>query len=378
MHIGINTLFLIPGEVGGSETYLCKTLDAICRNYKTIRITLFTNKENHQFLEAIFGKCEQVTFSNLHFKASNRLMRILREQIELPIKAKKEKVHVLWSPGYTAPFFSPCAQVLTIHDMQYKRHPEDLSPLARLVMDILIKMAAHKVDQFLTISQFSKSEIMRFTSIPKEKIHVTHLAADDIAYKKPTDPELPSIVTKRIPANEKYILTVANSYPHKNLHTLVDAYAKIMDQIPHHLIIVGKPRLGEGLLTQRIEKLQKPDRITRISRLDKNELTAFYQGADLFVFPSLYEGFGLPILEAMMCGVPVITTKKASIPEVGGKSVIYVDAPTAEAFSKKILEVLSWDKACRSDFTIAAKHWAKQFSWEKTAAKTMHFLAHID
>lgn len=365
LHIGVNTLFLIPGEVGGTETYLCKTLDAVCRIFPTIRLTLFTNIENHPVLCSMLSRYPQVGFSKLNFQAANRPIRIVREQTELPCKARKAGIDVMWNPGCTAPFMCHSPQVVTIHDMQYKMHPEDLSWSARLVTDLLIKAAAKRAHKFITISNFSKTEIIRFTSIPEEQLYVTPLAADDIGCDgKKLD----------ILQDTPYILTVANSYPHKNLHTLVDAFSRIEDKIPHRLVIVGKPRRGEKKLIESISRISDPNRVLRIQGLSHAELLSLYQSADLFVFPSLYEGFGLPVLEAMMAEVPVVTTRMASIPEVGGKYAIYVAKPTPEAFSQTILETMGWDRAYRSAFTAAAKRWAKTFSWEKTAEKTIQVL----
>ncbi len=374
IHIGVNALFLIPGEVGGSETYLCKTLDAFCRNHHDVQITLFTNLENHSLLNSLFSRYTQVKFSILSFKATNRYNRILREQLELPLKMKQARVDVLWSPGYTTPAIVHCPQAVTIHDMQYKRHPEDLTWLAMFTTDLLIRIAGFRAQQFLTVSEFSKSEIIRYVNIPKEKIHVTYLAADDFAQKNLANDEVFKIVSKWIPATEKYILTIANSYPHKNLHTLVEAYGKIIEKIPHRLVIVGKPRLGERLVTKSLANLSEPDRVIRISGLNREELIALYQGADLFVFPSLYEGFGLPVLEAMMCHVPVVTTTKASIPEVGSDFAIYVNKPTSESFANKILDVMTWQPDYRSEFVNKARRWAESFSWGKTASQTLDAL----
>jgi len=374
MHIGVNTLFLIPGEVGGSETYLCKTLDALCRNHHDVQITLFTNLENHSLLNSLFSRYTQVTFSILSFKATNRFVRILREQFELPLKVKQAGVDALWSPGYTAPVVVHCPQAVTILDMQYKRYPEDLTWLARITTDWLIKIAGFRAQRFLTISEFSKSEIIHFTNIPKEKIDVTYLAANDFAFNNLPDAEVSKFLSKRVPNTEKYILTIANSYPHKNLHTLIDAFGKIVNQIPHQLVIVGKPRLGEERVKNSCANLSQPDRVTRISGLNREELIALYQGADLFVFPSLYEGFGLPVLEAMMCHVPVVTTTKASIPEVGSDFAIYVKKPTSESFAKKILDVITWQPDYRSEFVNKARRWAESFSWEKTASQTLDAL----
>ena len=374
IHIGVNTLFLIPGEVGGSETYLCKTLDAIGRNHHYVKLTLFTNLENHSLLNSLFSRYTQVKFSILRFKATNRYNRILREQFELPFKVKQADVDVLWSPGYTAPAVVHCPQVVTIHDMQYKRHPEDLTWIARMTTDFLIKGAAKRAQQFITISRFSRAEIARFTAIPEYKIHVIPHAADDIHLKRKSRAELLEPLSKWMAPHETFILTVANSYPHKNLHTLVDAFARIENRTPHRLVIVGKPRLGEGRLIESISRISNPDRVIRIFGLSREELFTLYQCSDLFVFPSLYEGFGLPVLEAMMCKVPVVTTTKASIPEVGGDFVVYVHEPSPRFFADAILDVLAWHSNKRSDFINAAKKWAQRFSWEKTAKQTIDAL----
>jgi glycosyltransferase involved in cell wall biosynthesis len=374
IHIGVNTLFLIPGEVGGTETYLCKTLDAICRQFPATRVTVFTNRENHLSLSSLLSKYSQTTVSRLNFYATNRYARILREQFELPAKARKVGIDVLWNPGYTAPIFLGCPQVVTIHDMQYKIHPEDLTWIARMTTDSLIKGAAKRAQQFITVSRFSKAEIIRFTSIPEDKIHVTPLAAEEIRFENKTRAELLKPVSKWVLPQESFILTVANSYPHKNLHTLIDAFGKIVNQIPHRLVIVGKPRRGERLVTKSLANLSEPGRVIRISDINREELIALYQGADLFVFPSLYEGFGLPVLEAMMCNVPVVTTTKASIPEVGGDFVVYVQEPSPKFFADAILDVLVWHSNKRSNFINAAKRWAKRFSWEKTASQTLDAL----
>ena len=144
MKIGINTLFLIPGEVGGTETYLRQTLLAMAEFCPGVSLVLFTNRENDPVLKKDLSGFKQVTFVRLDFGASNKSARITREQTELPGKVREAGVDVLWSLGYTAPFFSPCPQVVTIHDMQYKTYPEDLSFRARIVTDVLVKIAARR------------------------------------------------------------------------------------------------------------------------------------------------------------------------------------------------------------------------------------------
>ena len=171
-----------------------------------------------------------------------------------------------------------------------------------------------------------------------------------------------------------YILTVANTYPHKNIHTLVEAFGKISGHVRHDLIIVGLPRRGEGRVARAISRLPDPARVVRRSRLSPEALAALYRGADLFVFPSLYEGFGLPVLEAMTAGIPVVTTRMGAIPEVGGQWVTYADPPDAAGFSALILHALKDGDARHQHGVERARARALEFTWEKTAAETLGVL----
>lgn len=372
--IGVNTLFFIPGEVGGSETYLRRTLSAMAKNFPGVDLVLFTNLENEPTFRKDLASHPQVYYHQLHFRASNRYMRIVREQTELPVAVKKRGVHVLWSPGYTAPFFCPCPQVATIHDMQYKTHPEDLSCLARITTDILVRAAVRRSDRIITCSEFSKSEVIRFTGAEEQKIHAIHLGVDP-QFAAMLEEETGKQISSLNPVADKpFILSVANTYPHKNLHKLIDAFRQIMDRIEHRLVLVGLPRLGEDRVKASLSRISDPSRVVRLSGLTQPQLIALYRGADLFVFPSLYEGFGLPVLEAMAVGTPVVTTRMGSIPEVGGRNVLYADPPKSEQIAIHILEILHWEESRRSRWLESARKRAGTFSWTETAQKTMKVL----
>jgi glycosyltransferase involved in cell wall biosynthesis len=150
---------------------------------------------------------------------------------------------------------------------------------------------------------------------------------------------------------------------------LVNAYGKIINDIPHKLLIVGKPRPGENKVLRAIEELQDKDRVLRIEYLSWKQLILLYQYADVFVLPSVYEGFGLPVLEALMAGVPVITTRKGSLPEVGGDVALYMETP--EDLADKLKEVTGWSKEKRAENKIRAQEWARHFNWRKTAEGTV-------
>ncbi len=374
MRVGVNALFLIPGEVGGTETYLCETLTAIARNHGDISLVLFTNNENHAPLKERLGGFTQIEFVNLGFNATNRYARIIREQFQLPSLVKKAGVDVLWSPGYTAPFFSACPQVVTIPDMQYKSHPQDMTLLARITTDFLVKLAAQRSRRIIAISEFSKKEIVRFTTARIETIDVIHLAADPGFGKRGADAEASRALQSAGIAGKPYILCISNTYPHKNINALVEAFGEVLDEIPHRLVLIGRPRFGEPAVRAAIASLKDSSRVLRIQYLPFHDLAAIYQSADLFVFPSLYEGFGLPVLEAMIAGTPVVANRTASIPELGGNCIYYTDGHGSHDLALAMRKALAMDVAQRRDWCEKAHVQARSFSWRATADGTVECL----
>jgi glycosyltransferase involved in cell wall biosynthesis len=374
MDIGINTLFMIPGEVGGTETYLRQTLLEMAGRFPDIGLVLFTNLENHEVLTADLAAFKQVCAVRLNVKARNRVARIIREQVELPFSVRTSGVDVLWSPGYTAPCFCPCPQVVTIPDMQYKTHPQDLTFVARLVTDVLVRTAARRCRRVIALSEFSKAEIVKYTAAGPGKVEVVPLAAspefaDPIPFGRRE-----RILAPLLPPERPYLLTVAASYPHKNLPALVRAFGTVMNLIPHTLVLVGNDGLGEPELRNALAALPDAARVVRLRKLSRESLVALYQGCDVFVFPSLYEGFGLPVLEAMTAGVPVITTRFGSIPEVGGEGVDYFDPEDPGALAASIVAVVGRSPADRLRTVERGRELARRFSWAATADKTIAVL----
>ncbi|PIQ86861.1 MAG: hypothetical protein COV74_03250 [Candidatus Omnitrophica bacterium CG11_big_fil_rev_8_21_14_0_20_45_26] len=366
MRIGVNALFLIPNEVGGSETILRETLQAMVAMQPSVEFCLFTHQDNHDSLQNQFGKYPNVTFSKLSFHATNRYVRIIREQTELPIRAYQAKVDILWSPGYTAPLYAHCPQIVTILDMQYKRFPEDLNFLSRLVTHFLVISASRQCEIIITLSEFSKREIVQFLDVPPTKVAVSSCGVSPLfqsEHQKKIHPTVQSVLQSQKP----YILCVANSYPHKDLPCLVSAFKRLLSQISHQLILVGQPRLGEPMLKRACEEIPN-NRYRRVPFLSQQDLLPLYRRADVFVLPSRYEGFGLPILEAMSAGVPVLTTRCASIPEVGGDCVGYFQENNDQDLAHHLQVLLEMEPAERHAMIDQARRRAELFTW-KLAAK---------
>jgi len=377
MRIGINTLFLVPGDVGGTEVYLRETLKAMAALAADDTLVLFTNRENDSLLRADLAAFPQTEFQQIPCRAAKRPLRILAEQTLLPFAARTARADVLWSPGYTAPAVCFSPQAVTVCDLQYKSHPEDMRWLERITLDTLVRTACRRCQAVLTISEFSRQEVIKYGFASPDKVHATLLGVkQDFARNQLPFGEVEQIVRK-LCVRRPFLLCVAHSYPHKNIDKLVDAFALLHEEIPHQLVLVGKGRRGEEAVRNSLLQITQPERVLRLSGLSEDELRTLYQAADMFVLPSTYEGFGLPVIEALLAGLPVVTVRAASLPEVGGEAALYVDQPKPELLAAKIKEVLRLSAAEHARRAEQGKAWADAFTWERTAAQTLRILRKI-
>jgi glycosyltransferase involved in cell wall biosynthesis len=375
MRIGINTLFLVPGDVGGTEIYLRQNLQVMAKDNPEHTFILFTSRDNEDSFRDDLMELANIEFVGLPFRAAIRPLRILCEQLLLPWFVWKSGIDVLWSPGYTAPVVCSCPQAVTVHDLQYKSHPNDLTFLERTTLDILVRAACRRCEAVVAVSKFSKDEILRYDFANEGKIFVVHEGVDP-DFARHIDMELDILNTSL--SDTPYILCVAHTYPHKRIHLLIDAFSQLVDKIPHHLVLVGRARRGEGLVQASLACSVASERIHRSSGLEYEQLRALYQNADVFVLPSEYEGFGLPILEAMLTGVPVVTSEKASLPEVGGEHAFYVHGSTPDDFADAISAVINQDSAKKVEMVNTAQIWAQSFTWKKSANQTFGILKNIN
>lgn len=364
-HLGINTLFYIPGKVGGSETYLKEVVRELIPMLKC-RCTLFTNRENDEELKAFLGDIHSpfgLDFEKLDIPAENRPLRIIAEQTTLAFRYRKAGCDAMWSPGYTACVAAGRRQVVSILDMQYRRFPEDLSPLARLATHILVTIGSRMCRRIVAISEFSRREVSELTGVSPEKIDVTPLGVSD---------SFGEVRAASFP--EPYMLSVAASYPHKNLPQLIRAFDLVADRIPHRLKLAGGRGLGEGDLAAAISASPFRDRIDRLPRLPDGDLRALFKGADFFVTTSRYEGFGIPLVEAQRAAVPVIATDCASLPEVGGGSAIVFDSGDDASLAAAILRVVHMDKAERAALVARGIANSAKYTWRECARLTLESL----
>lgn len=379
LHLGVNTLFHVPGDVGGTETYLKESLLAIVSEFQDHKLTLFTSHDNENTLREWLGTSANITFHLVPVRSRVRPLRIIAEQLLLPGYVRNSGIDVLWSPGYTAPFFSSCPQVVTIHDLQYKVYPEDMVWLERVTLDMLVRMACKRCNAIIAVSEFSRQQLLNYGFAETEKVHAVLEGVNPLFGEFLADDSLTTELTGKLATNQPYILCVAHSYPHKNLDLLVRAFGKLMGEVPHNLVIVGKPRLGEAKLERAIDDIFPGNRLIRLkSSVSFDTLRLLYQKSDLFVLPSNYEGFGLPVLEAMMAETPVISSKAGALEEVTGNHAFHFEEMSAQNISQKVLEVLSLDDETKRNHLLEARRWAESFTWSRSVKEMFRVINSVN
>jgi glycosyltransferase involved in cell wall biosynthesis len=285
---------------------------------------------------------------------------------------KNLKIDVVLAPAHIRPLYVPCPVVVVVHDMMYHLFPQDWNRSERYYFQTMVSKLTPHADRIVAVSNNTKLDVLRILKIPEEKVEV-------IYHGIPEGFELVNSsrgqwIREKYDLAKPYILGPGSSHPRKNIIRLIDAFESISDVIPHDLILVG-PSLtwkNEKLETRLTESRIK-HRIHRIGMVAREELSQLYGEADVFVFPSLYEGFGFPVLEAMTCGCPVITSNVSSLPEVAGNATLLVNPVSVQDISKAILQVLKSDEL-RADMRRRSLYQASNFSWTNTAQEVLALL----
>jgi glycosyltransferase involved in cell wall biosynthesis len=381
MRIGVNALFLLLGRYGGLETYLRALLHAMPAQAPESDFVLFTERTNlGSFADDGVPNLREVLCRApiLRNRKARWATRIAYEYGFLSRRACSERLDVLFSPCFTAPAHPRYASVVTIPDMQQEDHPEYFSTIERRIFLPLMRQAARNAAHILTISEYAKTRIVATYDVSEARVTVTPLAADArFSIGVPATEMMRAQQAHGIRA--PYILSVATLHRHKNLDLLIDAFRALRESGEHamHLVLVGLSGTATEQLRTRIgaEGLGEVIRITGF--VPDADLPALYQGASVFVLPSRYEGFGIPVLEAMASGTPVITTTATSLPEVAGDAAVLIDPDDTAGLVAALHRIVA-DQAYRTELIGRGRERATTFSWERTAALTLAALQAAD
>ena len=357
MRVGIDA-HALGSRLGGNETYIRNVIRALAAVDPDGDYTLFVGESLPP--ETIPG-AERMR--RVVVRPHNPLVRV---PISLPLavlRARSEVLHV----QYVAPPLCAARVVVSVHDIAYERYPEFFTPAEVARFRALVPLTIRRAAAVLTLSEFSKRDIVRRYCVPPEKVVVAPCAADPM-YRPLRDEARIAETRTRYGTGEHFILCVGNVQPRKNLRRLIEAYVRLRraGATRHKLVLVGKKAWLADDTFAAARESGYAEELVFTGYVPDDDLVALYNAAELFVYPSIFEGFGLPPLEAMACGTPVVTSNTSSFPEVVGDAALTADPLDVEALAAAMAAALS-DADLRARLAAQGLERATMFSWEETA-----------
>lgn len=302
----------------------------------------------------------------------SRVNKTVWMQFLLPWQLRRLEVDACHFTNNVAPAWGAQPMVLTIHDMSLWLFPEYHTRKRLAAMRPILPLAARRAAAVVTVSQSARDDIVRALKLPAGKVHVIYEAPADSFRPLPPGPILDTArrrLQRRYQTPDRFLLYVGTIEPRKNLTRLLEAFAHLAPAISHHLLFVGQRGWKDSQVFAAVERLDLAGRVHFLGFVPDDDLLALYNLAEALVFPSLYEGFGLPVVEAMACGIPVITSNRGALAEIAGGAAELVDPVDVGSISAGLERVLN-DAARQAQLRDLGLARAAQFHWEQTAAQT--------
>ena len=366
-HVGLNLIFLVPGETGGMEVAARELIPALLEQAPAgMRFTAFVNREAAAAKDGPWG--ELLPAVTVPVNARNRVQWVLGEQTLLPASAMRARVDLVHSLASTAPLWGRFRRVVTVHDLIYARFPEAHAGIRDKGMRVLVPQAARRSHRVIADSLSTREDLVQMLGVPAAKIDVVPLGLGGVRRVAPIDERE---TRARFELGERRVLlSLSAKRPHKNLLALIGALARIPAAERPVLVLAGYPTAHEAELRARAASEGLDADVRFPAWLSAEELEGLWALARAFVFPSLYEGFGLPVLEAMARGVPVACSNASSLPEVAGDAALLFD-PYDEAAIAEALRRLLDDTTLREQLRVHGLARAGEFTWQRTARLTL-------
>jgi glycosyltransferase involved in cell wall biosynthesis len=294
----------------------------------------------------------------------------IAEQLRVPLALRREGVGLFHAPHYVLPPLVRCPSVVTIHDCIHLMFPQYLpNRLAHTYARASIALAVRRAARVLTVSESSKRDILHFVDVPPDRIEVIYNAFDERFSVEPPEEDVVR-VRDRYQLHDEFVLYAGNVKPHKNLQRLIEAFDLVRKRDLEHvkLVLIGDEISRYSALRRAVHRHRLHKHVRFLGYLPSETLAVMYRLAGVFVFPSLYEGFGLPPLEAMASGTPVVTSNVSSLPEVAGDAAVLVDPYDPGAIADGIYRVLT-DERLRRDLRLRGIERARRFSWQQSVRR---------
>jgi glycosyltransferase involved in cell wall biosynthesis len=366
LRIGIDTRLAYYRREGGIAQYTLRLLNALLSVDAADEFAILYHRRDR--LSTIVDSqpgAARVRAQRLYTPPHHRF-----EQWMLSLELAAAGLDVLHSPDFIPPFRRRCASVITVHDLAFRLYPQLLTPESAAYYG-QIDRAVRSADQIIAVSEATRQDMLRLLSVDAQKITVIHEAADPV-YRPIADTTAIDLVLHKHQVARPFILSVGTIEPRKNLPVLLHAFRRLRDGGDHpvQLAIAGRRGWLADDVYALCERLGVGEHVRLLGPVASQELAILYNAAEVFVMPSLYEGFGLPVVEAMACGAAVLVSNTSSLPEVAGDAGLCLDPQDVDAWADTLGRVLS-DPALRDSLRRKALLRAQAFSWERAALETL-------
>jgi glycosyltransferase involved in cell wall biosynthesis len=370
--IGLNVLYLVPGRVGGVEIYARELIRALALEASDTEFVVFCGREADQSLSGA-GWPKNVRIVAINLPSALKALRILVEMFWLPLLAWREKVDLLHSLGATAPLWTGCPRFVTVHDLIFHHFPATFPRLARLGLELIVPRAARRSHRVHAISFATRNDLISTYAVPAAKIDVIYLGVGM---------SVPAQVTGETELRQRFelgrasvVLCVAAAFVHKNIPRLLEAFGQLLARTSKGatapiLVVVGHAGREQESLLARAHALGIANAVRFTGWIDSSDLEGLYRMAGCFAYPSLFEGFGMPVLEAMQRGTPVASSSATSLAEVAGDGAVLFDPLDTAAMSRAIERLLN-DEPYRQELIRRGHEQVGKFAWRKTARETL-------
>lgn len=347
----------------GVSRYTYTLLTGLAENEATQEYTAFVNPAEAEAAQASASATSgRVRMVAARWRTGSPVRRIMWEQMALPALLREARAEVFHSPVNVLPARLPCASVVTIHDLAFMRYPQYFRPARRVYQQRFTRRSARAASLIVTVSESTKRDVVEYFRVPEGRIRVVYPAIDS-DFQPQRDPALRAAFRARHELPERYILFLGTIEPRKNLLTLIEAYAKLraLDDATPQLVIAGAKGWYYSSVFERVRALGLERSVTFAGYVVREEQPLWYSCAEICIYPSLYEGFGLPVVEALACGTPTVTSSVSSLPEAAGGVALLVDPGSQDALAQAMRGVLS-DPNARSRAEEAGPLWARRFT----------------
>lgn len=297
--------------------------------------------------------------------------RLWWDHVGVGMLCRQLEVDALYGPAHVRPLYAPCPSVVMVPDMIYHRSPEQWAFTDQFYFRLAVSLLTTRATQIIALSQSTRRDMHQFLNVLDNRITVVYPGVPQ-GFRLRAAVETTGVRAK-YHLGRPFVLYAGSSHPRKNLAGLIAAFERVAAEVPHDLILVGPSAWTKQADADRIEHSPFPGRIRRLGIVPTEDLQQLYSQADLFVLPSLFEGFGFPVLEALACGCPTITTDVSSLPEVAGEAALLVPPGDTTALAAAMRRVLT-DDALRRQLRRAGPEQARRFSWDQTARQTLALL----